>query len=240
MHASYPYEAASNREGGHSRRSALRAEKKQLQLARKLAASELAHELAHEINNPLEALTNLLFLLAKSVTSPEDQQRHKDAERQLARITTLVHSILALDDGSDSGVEYCSRLLDPDALSRYKMHYEQAMHLAAIVESAQDAIYSKKLDGTIMAWNAGAEKLFGYSGSEALGRSIRMLVPKDKPDDERVIMDKLRRGMRVDSYRTARLTKEGKLVMVSVSISPIFNTSGRVVGASTIARRSDS
>jgi PAS domain S-box-containing protein len=183
----------------------------------------------------LEALTNLLFLLGSSGT---DQREHlEEAEHQLARINTLVRSILALDEDHEVGIEQGSRLLDPNALRRYKQRYEEAMHLAAIVEGAQDAIYSKKLDGTILAWNAGAEQLFGYSSSEALGRSIRILVPPDLPDDERTIMEKLRRGLHIQSYETTRQTKDGKLIKVSVSVSPIFNTSGKVVGASTIARR---
>jgi len=238
----HAYDASSrkDKQDTPSRSFQHRADKKRLQLERKLAASQLAHELAHEINNPLEALTNLLFLLSRLAASPEDEALHQQAEQQLARITTLVHSILALDQDHDAGVEYGSRLLDPKALSRYKKRYEQAMHLAAIVESASDAIYSKKLDGTIMAWNSGAEQLFGYSSSEALGKSIRMLVPRDLPDDERMIMDKLRRGLRIESYETTRVTKEDQLIRVSVTVSPIFNTSGRVVGASTIARRSRS
>ena len=230
----HTYYASPRREGSRPRNPAPRTEEKRLQLEKKLAASQLAHELAHEINNPLEALTNLLYLLGKSPL--KDQKHIEEAEEQLARITTLVHSILALDGDNDAGIEYGSRLLDPISLRRYKKRYEAALHLAAIVEGAQDAIYSKKLDGTILAWNVGAERLFGYSSSEALGHSIRMLVPRERPDDERVIMEKLRRGLHIQHYETIRQTKEGKLIRVSVSVSPIFNTSGRVVGASTIAR----
>ena len=226
------------REEAQARSLQHRSEKNRLQLERRLTASQLAHELAHEINNPLEALTNVLFLLNRIAISPEDRELHVQAEQQLARITTLVHGILTLDHEHERSVEYGSRLLDPKALSQYKKRYEEAMHWAAIVEGTQDAIYSKKLDGTIMAWNSGAEKLFGYSSSEALGRSIRMLVPRDCPDDERIIMEKLRRGLRLESFETTRVTKEGQEVRVSVTVSPIFNTSGRVVGASTIARRS--
>ncbi|HEU5403327.1 MAG TPA: PAS domain S-box protein, partial [Terriglobales bacterium] len=213
-------------------------EKRTERLQKQIAAAQIAHELAHEINNPLEALVNLLYLLKSSAGSQEELQRHEEAERQLARIATLVRSILAIEhDDQQNHFEFATRLLDPSILSEYKKRYDEALHLAAIVESAQDAIYSKKLDGTILAWNAGAERLFGYSASEALGRSIRILVPRDNADDERMIMERLRNGVRIESYETVRQTKEGNLVKVSVTVSPIFNPSGRVVGASTIARR---
>jgi PAS domain S-box-containing protein len=209
-------------------------EKQRRKLARKLAAAQLAHELAHEINNPLEALTNILFLLK---SSSGDLPLHEEAEHQLSRISLLVRSILSLEDGErEVSIENSSRLLDPGALRIYKRRYEEAIHLAAIVEGAQDAIYSKKLDGTIMAWNTGAERLFGYSSAEALGRNIRMLVPRDSPGDQRHIMEKLREGKRGEAYEVVRQTKQGKLIRVSVSVSPIFDTSGKVVGASTIAR----
>jgi PAS domain S-box-containing protein len=213
-------------------------EKRSERFRKQVAAAQIAHELAHEINNPLEALINLLYLLKGSAETPEELERHEEAERQLARIATLVRSILAIEhEDGQNHFEFATRLLDPTILSEYKKRYEEALHLASIVESAQDAIYSKKLDGTIMAWNAGAERLFGYSASEALGRNIRILVPRDNPEDERMIMDRLRNGVRLESYETTRQTKDGSLVRVSVTVSPIFNPSGRVVGASTIARK---
>lgn len=231
------YFASSSRDTSHPRKPTRRIDDKRLQLEKKLAASQLANELAHQINNPLEALTNLLYLLGGLAPSPEYRKHIEEAEQQLTRIATLVHSILALEEDHDRGIERGTRLLDPKAIRRYRDRYQAAIHLAAIVEGAQDAIYSKKLDGTILAWNAGAEQIFGYRSSEALGRSVRMLVPKHMPDDERFIMDKLRRGLRIESYETTRQTKKGELVRVSVTVSPIFNTSGRVVGASTIARK---
>lgn len=230
------YQASSREETAPSHVSVSRREKRSERLLKQIAAAQIAHELAHEINNPLEALVNLLYLLKGSVDSQEELERHEEAERQLARIATLVRSILTIDD-QQSHFEFATRLLDPTILREYKKRYEEALHFAAIVESAQDAIYSKKLDGTIMAWNAGAERLFGYSSSEALGRSIRMLVPRDNQDDERMIMERLRNGIRVESYETTRQTKDGQLLRVSVTVSPIFNPSGRVVGASTIARK---
>jgi PAS domain S-box-containing protein len=232
------YHTGATEESATSQSPISRRDNRRERLQKQIATAQIAHELAHEINNPLEALTNLMYLLKTSAETPEELERHEEAERQLTRIATLVRSILAIEhDEEQNHFEFATRLLDPTIMSEYKKRYEEALHLASIVESAQDAIYSKKLDGTIMAWNAGAERLFGYSSSEALGRGIRMLVPRDSQDDERMIMEKLRNGTRIESYETVRQTKDGKLIRVSVTVSPIFNPSGRVVGASTIARR---
>jgi PAS domain S-box-containing protein len=213
-------------------------ERKRILIASRVAAAQLAHELAHEINNPLEALTNLVYIIKKSaVASGQCAEMLDEADHQLSRISRLVHNILALEDADgEPRIEHGGRLPDTPVIRRYQRDYEAALHLASIVESAQDAIYSKKLDGTIMAWNTGAERIFGYTTSEALGCSIRILIPRDMPDDEWVIMQKLRRGERLEHYETVRLTKNGKRVRVSISISPIVNRSGKVVGASTIAR----
>ena len=212
-------------------------ERKRTRIASKVAAAQVAHELAHEINNPLEALTNLIYLIKGLVTSGPCAEMIDEADHQLSRISRLVHNILALGNADgEPRTELGGRLPDKAVIHRYKRDYEAALHLASIVESAQDAIYSKKLDGTIMSWNAGAERIFGYTNSEALGCGIRMLIPPDMSDDEWVIMRKLRRGERLEHYETVRLTKNGKRVRVSISVSPIFNRSGKVVGASTIAR----
>ena len=232
------YDTNSSGESANSQNALSRSDRRRERLQKQIATAQIAHELAHEINNPLEALTNLMYLLKTTAETPEELGRHEEAERQLTRIVTLVRSILAIEhDDEHNHFEFATRLLDPTIMSEYTRRYDEALHLASIVESAQDAIYSKKLDGTIMAWNAGAEKLFGYSSSEALGRGIRMLVPRENQDDERMIMENLRNGIRIESYETVRQTKDGKLVHVSVTVSPIFNPSGRVVGASTIARR---
>jgi PAS domain S-box-containing protein len=109
-------------------------------------------------------------------------------------------------------------------------------HLAAIVESSQDAIISKNLDGVIQSWNVGAERLFGYSAAEAIGKSVTMLIPKDRLAEEEWIRDHLRRGERVPTLETVRLTRWGRSIDVSLTISPIYDASGRVIGASKMAR----
>ncbi len=114
---------------------------------------------------------------------------------------------------------------------------EAAMQrLAAIVESSDDAIISKNLDGIIQSWNAGAERLFGYTAAEAIGRSIMLLIPPGREDEEPGIIAKIRRGERVDHYETTRRRKDGKLVQVSLTVSPMRDGRGRVIGASKIAR----
>ena len=108
--------------------------------------------------------------------------------------------------------------------------------LAAIVESSQDAIVGKSLDGIVESWNGGAQKLYGYTAAEIVGKSMNVLLPPDRPDEERDILRRIRNGERVDHYETVRVTKSGSLVTVSLSVSPIRNSQGVVEGASHVAR----
>jgi PAS domain S-box-containing protein len=108
--------------------------------------------------------------------------------------------------------------------------------LAAIVESSDDAIIAKDLNGVITEWNRGAERLFGYPAEEAIGRSIAMLIPEDRYNEEPEILARLRRGERIDHYETIRRRKDGSLIEISLSVSPIKNRAGRIDGASKIAR----
>jgi hypothetical protein len=113
---------------------------------------------------------------------------------------------------------------------------ELAARLAAIVESSDDAIVSKDLQGTIKSWNAAAERLFGYTAQEAIGRSIRMLIPADRQGEEDEVLAAVRRGERVDHYETVRQGKDGTQIDISLTLSPVRDASGRVIGASKIAR----
>jgi PAS domain S-box-containing protein len=108
--------------------------------------------------------------------------------------------------------------------------------LAAIVESSSDAIVSKDLNGIVRSWNAGAEQLFGYTAQEAIGQPISMLIPPNHADEEPSILERIRRGERVEHYETIRRRKDGTLVDVSLTISPILDEQGHVLGASKIAR----
>lgn len=203
----------------------------------KIAVSELARELAHELNNPLEALTNLVYLAQQEPLNEKVKEMLDEAEAQLARLSVVVDTILNLEKSNhEQRLRTAGTLVDTSTFLRIKQKYETALHLASIIEGAQDAIYSKKLDTTIMAWNPGAERLFGYSAEEALGKSVKILIPPDLSEEERQILEKIKEGGVVEHYETLRRTKDGRDVRVSVSVSPIRNTSGRVVGASTIAR----
>jgi PAS domain S-box-containing protein len=183
-------------------------------------------------------------------THPEDRPKWKGAIDR------------AIDRKSDYEVE--SRILLPDATTKYihtvghpvldasgdlvqfvgsstditeRKRAEQATRLlAAIVESSHDAIVSKRLDGVITSWNKGAERLFGYAAEEAVGQNITLIIPPERRDEEGVILDQLTRGERVDHFETVRMRKDGSLLDVSLTISPMKDVAGRVVGASKLAR----
>lgn len=108
--------------------------------------------------------------------------------------------------------------------------------LAAIIESADDAIISKTLDGIITSWNKGAVQMFGYSGKEAIGKPVLMLIPDELKDEEKVILSRIRAGERIEHYETVRVHKDGRRLDISLTVSPIKTNDGTVIGASKIAR----
>jgi PAS domain S-box-containing protein len=108
--------------------------------------------------------------------------------------------------------------------------------LAAIVQSSEDAIVSKTLQGNILSWNKGAERLFGYTSAEAVGQSIMMLLPPERRDEERVILARVARGDRIEHFETVRVAKDGRRIDISLTVSPIVDASNRIVGASKVAR----
>jgi PAS domain S-box-containing protein len=121
-------------------------------------------------------------------------------------------------------------------ISERRQAEEAALRLAALVDSSEDAIIGKNLGGVITSWNRGAERLYGYTAAEVEGKAVSLLMPPDRPDELPDIMTRLRAGERVAPYETVRRRKDGSLVPVSLSVSPIKDPSGRVVGASAIAR----
>src|SRR4029077_12728589 len=108
--------------------------------------------------------------------------------------------------------------------------------LASIVESSDDAIVSKNLDGVITSWNSGAERVFGYSASDAIGQPITLVIPQHRQSEEREILTRIRRGERIDHFETVRQRKDGSLIVVSLTVSPVKDADGTIVGASKIAR----
>jgi len=168
-----------------------------------------------------EVLGGLFFGHDKpSVFTPETQ----------ALVETIAsHTAIAIDN---------ARLIQ-DArteIERRRGAERSAQRLAAIVESSEDAIWAKDLTGRITNWNAGAERLLGYSAAEMVGQPVTELIPEDHRTEEREILARVRAGNRVHPFDTVRLGKDGSLVDVSVSVSPIKDATGAVVGASTIAR----
>lgn len=128
-------------------------------------------------------------------------------------------------------------LREPGEIDRWQhAAARQANEIAAIVESSDDAILSKDLTGRIMSWNQAASRILGYSREEILGRSILTLIPKELHSEEATILEKIRSGVRIDHYETVRVTKGGERIDVSLSISPVRDASGTIVGASKILR----
>lgn len=113
---------------------------------------------------------------------------------------------------------------------------EMEQRLVSIVESSDDAIVSKDLDGTIRSWNKGAERIFGYTSEEVIGKSITILIPEDRDNEEPEIIQRITRGERIDHYETVRRRKDGSHLDISLTISPVMDGKGRIIGASKIAR----
>jgi PAS domain S-box-containing protein len=109
-------------------------------------------------------------------------------------------------------------------------------HFAAIVTSSDDAIVSKDLNGIIQSWNKGAERIFGHTAEEAVGQPVLILIPAERQDEEPGILERIRRGERIDHYETVRQRKDGSLINISLTVSPIKNRRGEIIGASKIAR----
>ena len=155
------------------------------------------------------------------------------AERPDGTMVPFIPYPTLLYDSSGTLVGAVNMLIDIGDRKRADMH---AQRLAAIVQCSDDAIVSKDLDGTITSWNRGAERLFGYTAEEVINQPVTLLIPPDRLDEEPNILERIRRGERVDSYETVRRRKDGSLIDISLSVSPLMDLNGRVVGASKIAR----
>lgn len=123
-----------------------------------------------------------------------------------------------------------------DAASERDRHKEREEFFGAVVESSNDVIVTKSLEGTITGWNAAAERLFGYTADEAIGQSIDLVVPSDRRSEVRAILERVRQGDRVKTHETVRTAKNGRQILVSLSVSPIRSRGGAIIGATKIAR----
>lgn len=188
---------------------------------------------------------NVKVLVPEELHAEEDEilQRLTRGERvehfetvRLARDGRRIDVSLSISPVRDeSGAIIGASKVARDITERKRAAATQAL-LAAIVESSDDAILSKDLDGVIQSCNATAERLFGYTREELLGSSVRMLVPPELQSEEDEILARIRRGERTDHFETVRLAKNGRRIDISLTISPLRNEAGRVVGASKIAR----
>lgn len=155
-------------------------------------------------------------------------RRTKDGNRISIALTV---SPIKDEKGNVIGVSKIAR-----DINEQKSAEEKEAMLAAIVDSSDDAIVSKSLDGIIKTWNTAAEKLFGYKESEAIGKHISIIIPPDRIQEETLIISKIRNGERMEHLETVRVNKSGKEINISVTVSPIKNKSGEIIGASKIAR----
>ena len=158
------------------------------------------------------------------------------------------HTVLLRSDGSECPIDdSAAPIKDAEGLlqgvvlvfrdvTERQRHIRTAALLSAIVSSSADAIISKDLSGTMTSWNHGAERIFGYTAAEMIGQSIRLLIPPDRQDEEADILARVVRGQQIDHYETVRRKKNGQLFDISLTVSPIKDEEGRIIGASKIAR----
>ena len=142
------------------------------------------------------------------------------------------HRTRALDNGA---VGFLSKPFNEQTLIECLTVAIKSQSSQARQESNHDAIVSKDLNGRVTTWNKAAERLFGYPAKEAIGKSITTLIPSDRLNEEVEILDRIRCGERVDHFETVRQRKDGSLVVVSLTISPVIDDSGKIIGASKIA-----
>jgi PAS domain S-box-containing protein len=138
-----------------------------------------------------------------------------------------------LFDDSGALIGAVNMLID---ITDRKRAEEVKRRLSSIVQFSDDGIISKNLQGIIESWNAGAERIFGYTASEAIGQSVEMLIPSDRFNEESEILSRIRRGERIDHYETIRRRKDGSLIDISLTVSPVIDSDGKIIGASKIAR----
>jgi PAS domain S-box-containing protein len=152
---------------------------------------------------------------------------------QQGQVNGQLYRVKLMDKSEDrspdhrTSVDWTTEVKRPDAAKYW---------LSAIIESADDAVISKTLDGVITTWNTGAQRLFGYTAEEAIGKPVTMLIPDDHPDEEPQILARIRSGERIDHYETVRVRKDGTLIDISLTVSPIRDENNRIIGASKIAR----
>ena len=162
------------------------------------------------------------------------------AERPDGKLVPFIACPSPLFDASGTLIGAVNTLVDIteryEAERRIRENEARYRGIAAIVESSDDAVLTKDLNGVITSWNQGAERLFGYTAEETIGKPVTMLIPAERHDEEPTILARIRRGERIDHYETVRQRKDGSTVDISLTVSPVRNPEGTIVGASKIAR----
>ena len=192
-------------------------------------------------------VTEVLHIVNEKTRLPVENPAIRALREQTA-VDLANHTVLISRDGSerliddsaapirgDAGLAIGAVMVFRDVTERKRAEQAQA-RLAAIVESSDDAIVSKTLNGIIQSWNRGAERLFGYTAAEAIGRPITMIIPPERIDEEHEILARIINGERVDHFETVRVAKDGRRIDISLTISPVRDSTGEIVGASKIAR----
>lgn len=196
------------------------------------------------VGRPLAAVFKIVDKATRAV-----QESPVEKVRRLGTAAGLLdHTILVAKNGREIPIDNSAApirqrdgplvgavLVFRDVSDRIK-NAETSARLAAIVSSSEDAIIGKDLNGTILSWNTAAERIFGYTASEAVGRPISLIIPEDRQTEERIILDRIRRGESVGHFDTVRRRKGGDMVEISLTVSPIRNLEGETIGASKIAR----
>ena len=200
------------------------------------AMSEIFHVRAGDRGRPItEIVTRLSYPDLK-----------RDVKQVLRSLAMVEHEVAVAQDGATYLMRIRPYRTVADVIagvvitfvdiSERKRHEAERARLAAIIDSSQDAVIGHSLDGTITSWNAGAEKIFGYTAQEALGKPLTTLIPEHQPDEAPRILDRLAEGERVEHFEIGRVTKAGNRIDVSMTISPVRDGSGAMIAASTVAR----
>lgn len=194
-----------------------------------------------------QPVASVLSLIHETTRAPVENPALR-ALRERRVIDLANHTLLIARDGRERPIDdSATPMLGPDGgalgavlvfrdVSERKQAEEARARHAAIVESSDDAIVSKTLDGVILSWNAGAERVFGYGAAEAIGQNITFLIPPNRLPEEIDIVARLKQGLRIEHFETVRVAKGGRLVDISLSVSPIKDEDGNVIGAAKIAR----
>ncbi len=183
------------------------------------------YEIMHARNTPIAECPNKRTLETKK---PQSEEFYDTNIKKWLRVTTTPIF--------DTHKDILGSIHIAIDITEHKAADETANRLAAIVESSDDAIVGKTLDGIITSWNNGAAKIYGYTANEIVGRSVSILVPQACPNELPQIYERIKNGARVEHFQTIRIRKDGACINVSLTVSPIKDSSGKIVGASTIAR----